>query len=303
MDSIYFLPSHQVEKPKWNDALLKCNYGLVYAHTDFLDHMCDYWIGAVVGNYKGVFPIPYRRKLGVRYVCMPAFSQQLGLFGSPDLVEPHLSNLLKHLALEYKLTEITLNHQNQHHTSHRMHLNLVLPLQKGYAAIATNFKHDLHKNLHRAEKFDLLYEATDDFEQVIELYKQHYGKRMSWREEDYVKLLGLVTHWKEVGRCFARSVRRADDPRWVACALFFKDENRIYNVANTTMPNGRTMEANHVLLHELIKEFAGQPLLLDFEGSDMPGIARFYRKFGPREEWYYSWKSNRLPAFMRWWKR
>jgi hypothetical protein len=63
------------------------------------------------------------------------------------------------------------------------------------------------------------------------------------------------------------------------------------------------MEANHFLFDQLIREFAGQDLILDFEGSDLPGVARFYQKFGPQNQPFSFWKSNRLPAVMRWWKK
>jgi hypothetical protein len=47
----------------------------------------------------------------------------------------------------------------------------------------------------------------------------------------------------------------------------------------------------------LIKEFAGQPIILDFEGSDIPGIAQFNKSFGAEKEFYFKIKINRLP----WW--
>ncbi len=303
MLTVRYISSQQIEKDKWNTCVANAPNGLVYACTDFLDHLSDYWMGAVVGNYEAVFPIPYRRKMGIRYVCMPAFSQQMGLFGPEALMEPYLSEILKHIALNYRLADMMLNFGNVHKTSHRLHLNLTLPLQDGYAAMAKNFKQDLQKNLTRAAKFDMVYEATDDLEKVIALYHTHYGQRMGMRNQDYRQLLQLANSWHSKGRCFARIIRGKQEQDWHACALFLRDDKRIYNLANTTLPNGRTIEANHVLLHELIKEFAGQRLWLDFEGSDLPGIARFYRKFGPQEEWYYEWKSNRLPAVMRWWKR
>ncbi|MCU0387633.1 MAG: hypothetical protein MUE71_03400 [Chitinophagaceae bacterium] len=89
----------------------------------------------------------------------------------------------------------------------------------------------------------------------------------------------------------------------MAIGLFLKDDRRLYNIASTTLPNGRTLEANHFLFDQLICEFSGQNILLDFEGSDLPGVARFYQKFSPENRPYFFWKSNRLPAVLRWWKR
>lgn len=303
MLSAEILNRSEINDMLWDQCIASAPNGLAYATTDFLDHMADNWEAIVVGDYEAVFPIPFRRKMGIKYVCMPAFCQQLGMFGQSRLVDEWLTEVLKKLALRYRLVEMQLNHHNKHKTSHRLHLNLLLPLHEGYQQITSGFKGDLHKNLNRSAKFQLVYEETNELANVIEKYKQHYRQRIPIRSEDFERLTDLAEDWQAEGKCIARIIRMPDSEEWLACALFLKDNKRLYNIANTTLPNGRTLEANHVLLHQLIREFAGQSLTLDFEGSDLPGVERFYRKFGPKEEWYYGWKSNRLPAVMRWWKR
>jgi hypothetical protein len=72
---------------------------------------------------------------------------------------------------------------------------------------------------------------------------------------------------------------------------------------NSTTPDGRKKEANHFLLDQVIKEFAGKPLIFDFEGSDVPGIKSFYEKFGAINQPYYSLHFNLLPAPFKWLKR
>jgi hypothetical protein len=57
------------------------------------------------------------------------------------------------------------------------------------------------------------------------------------------------------------------------------------------------------LFHQIISEFAGTPLILDFEGSDLPGVARFYQKFGAQNQPYFFFKSNRLPTGIKWLKK
>jgi hypothetical protein len=43
--------------------------------------------------------------------------------------------------------------------------------------------------------------------------------------------------------------------------------------------------------------------MLDFEGSDIPGIADFYKGFGGLDEPYYFCKWNQLPWFYRIFKK
>lgn len=84
----------------------------------------------------------------------------------------------------------------------------------------------------------------------------------------------------------------------LAAALLLRDDHRLYLLQSTTPPAGRHTEANHFLLDQLIKEFAGSPLTLDLEGSDIPGIAHFYKNFGSLDQPYYFYRHNRLPWFV-----
>jgi len=75
--------------------------------------------------------------------------------------------------------------------------------------------------------------------------------------------------------------------------------DRMHLLQSTVLPAGRQTEANHALLDHLIREFAGKPLILDFEGSDLPGIAHFYRNFGASDQPYFFYRLNRLPWPLR----
>ena len=91
-------------------------------------------------------------------------------------------------------------------------------------------------------------------------------------------------------------IRKVDLPGsgLLAIILLLKDSGRLYNIMSTTFPEGRRMEANHFLFEQLIREFANNRLILDFEGSDIEGIARFYQKFGAVNEPYFYLRYNNL---------
>jgi hypothetical protein len=46
-------------------------------------------------------------------------------------------------------------------------------------------------------------------------------------------------------------------------------------------------------------EYAGTNYILDFEGSDIEGIANFYQQFGSIPQPYYSLSYNHLPWLLR----
>jgi hypothetical protein len=55
----------------------------------------------------------------------------------------------------------------------------------------------------------------------------------------------------------------------------------------------------HFLLDHCIREHAGKPIILDFEGSNNEGLGRFYAGFGAQLFHYTHLKINRLPYLLK----
>ena len=72
---------------------------------------------------------------------------------------------------------------------------------------------------------------------------------------------------------------------------------------SATSKKGRKNNANYFLLYYVIKEFSGQKLIFDFEGSEVPSINFFFKKFGAIEQSYPFVRINRLPLWKRWLKK
>ena len=66
---------------------------------------------------------------------------------------------------------------------------------------------------------------------------------------------------------------------------------------------GKELRAMFFLIDQYIQMNAEKELTLDFEGSTLPGIARFFSGFGATPETYYRMKHNRLPVPFRWIKK
>ncbi len=295
-----------IDKSRWNETIETATHGLMYAKSEFLDAMSPGWEAIICPNYEYIMPLTWRKKWGMRYLCQPAFAQQLGIFGNKT-VDPILqSEFLKLAAEKFRLIEIFTNHGCHPTDTTTVCNNYVLNLNQPYERIREDYRKDLLKNLNRTQKFDLVYKESKDPGEALQIYRDTYGANMGYRPADWEAFKNLCEDRMPKGQCLIRKVVRPlpgkQETELLAIGLFLKDENRLYNVASTTLPNGRMMEANHFLFDELIREFASQNVILDFEGSDLPGVARFYQKFGPVNQPYYFWKSNRLPGPLKWLK-
>jgi hypothetical protein len=286
-----------IDKEKWDRCINNAANGLIYGYSYYLDIMSANWDALIMGDYEVVMPLTWNKKLGISYLRQPAFTQQLGIFGSPlfddNLIAAFIGRALEH----FSLVEINLNFANHLNTTVNK-CNLILPLNEPFIEIEKRFKKDLIKNVRKAKKNNLVYEATDEFEKAIMLYKDTYSERFYKPEEDYNNFLNLCIELKNKNQVTIRKVSSSEG-QLLAIGIFMKDDKRIYKTMTTTLKDGRDQEANHFLLYELIKEYSGQDLIFDFTGSDIPSINSFCRKFGSIEQPYFFAGINHLPFFIK----
>jgi len=88
-----------------------------------------------------------------------------------------------------------------------------------------------------------------------------------------------------------------------AAAFFLHLGNRVTYLNAVSDEEGKNVNAMYLIVDQFIRDHAGSLLTLDFEGSVIPGIARFYSGFGSAQELYYCLKSNSLPIPLRWFKK
>ena len=292
-DLIQILAATQIDKEKWNRCINESSNGLIYAYTDYLHAMAENWHGLVIDDYIAVMPLPWKKKFGIRYGYTPPFIQQLGITGIVDTVT--LQQVLLSIHHFYSFADIHFNFsnaaiQNITQSSHRT--NLIIDLSQGYSIIQSHYKSNLKENIKKA---GMLTYTEDTIEQAVSLYQTHYRKRMRHiTGNNYKSFTDLCLSLQEKKQCFTRTATDENN-QVLATAILLKDNKRIYNVMNTTTPEGRNKEANHFLLDQIIREFAGQPLLFDFEGSELPGVHSFYKKFGAVNQPYFHYHYNRLP--------
>jgi hypothetical protein len=294
MITIHHLNRKEVEDHRWNSCVEKSAGGLIYAGTDYLDHLSGQWGALVAGDYECIMPLTHKKKYGVSYLSQPPFCQQLGIIGqcSPQI---QLAFLDKAKQL-YPFAEISLNFENTDGQGTSCN-NFILHLLPSYDVISSGYSNDLKKNLQRCRQFSLQYVKGGKVEECISLYKKTYGERFPQvREEHYRGLLEFCK--KHSDNYTIREVRSGE--KLLSAALCLTDARRIYFLMSTTLPEGRNQEANHFLVDNIIREFSGRAITLDFEGSDIPGIAAFYKNFGAVNQPYpkVSWNRLRWPWSM-----
>lgn len=266
--------------------------------------MAGNWDALVEDDYAFVMPLCHRRKFGIHYLYQPPFTAHLGVFGThPDA--DRVQRFLKHVPARFLYWDIYLNWENIVVSSEytiQLRTNHVLSLHLPYKEIESGYREHIRRNIRKAMKLRCRVRQDLTVHEAQDLYQKQdrSGKRESG--EDMKKFTGLCTRMLAEGRAWVYGVENGNG-QLLAAAVFFIGFGRAYYIMAANSPEGFESGASQLLLDDFIRQHSGESLLLDFEGSDVPGVAFFYSSFGAREEKYPALLLNRLPRFLRWLKK
>ncbi|MDP2424306.1 MAG: GNAT family N-acetyltransferase [Bacteroidales bacterium] len=295
---IRYLRNYEINRSLWDRCVSQAYNGNVYAWSWYLDIVCDGWEALVEGNYTRIFPLTPARKAGIRYLFQPPFTQQLGLFskGSPggDMTDAYLSELQKF----YRFAEINLNHCNRVQQAKCrvvMRRNYELDMIQPYQDLRLLYSENTIRNIRKAEKEGISITNIADPKSIIALFRQQKGKDLkNFKPQHYTILEQLI--YKCLYKNMAISLGAYDRfNHLVAGAFLLKSHHRLIFIFSATSPAARASGAMHLLIDTIIQNHSSQALTFDFEGSDIPGLARFYAGFGSKEVMYPQVFINRLP--------
>ncbi|MEP6749896.1 MAG: hypothetical protein ABJB86_19315 [Bacteroidota bacterium] len=298
ISQVRYIKHVDIDKVKWDACITASANGLVYGYSFYLDHMAKHWDALVLNDYELVMPLTWNKKYGVRYLYQPPFTQQLGVFSKTLPPKELLPEFISIIKANFSFAEVFLNFANAG-ANLLSKTNFILPLSKPYETLYKGYSKDGIKNIRRSEKFPLQYGEMEDPRQPIALYKNMYASRTKHvKEKDHYNFEQLCLLAREKKMLVIRKVT-GQEGELHATALLLQQNNRLYLLQSATLAAGRLTEANYFLLNNIIKEFSEQDLILDFEGSDIPGIAHFYKNFGAGNQPYYFFKYNKLPWFLK----
>lgn len=276
-----YVNRNNIDPNLWNACVEGSSHYLPYAQFEYLDAICNgSWGALILGRYEAVFPLPFRKKWGlIPYVYQPAFCQQLGVFGDPGTLttQDFIKRIPKHFL--------------------RVHLQVhggfgapkkctALPnrVKKAPHDINKELSKDALKNIRKVEKHELSYTQTKDLGLVLRVYHRAWGDLagFSW-PGDYSAFESAATSMMHQGKIYACVAQKSGE-LWAA-ALFLKGEKTLHYVCAAPTEEGRKHGIMHGVIKHAMEHFPDYNI--DFEGSQIESVARFYQKFGGKNEAYY----------------
>ncbi|HNS17322.1 MAG TPA: GNAT family N-acetyltransferase [Bacteroidales bacterium] len=299
---IHYLHHSDIDKTKWDRCIQESFNGLIYGYSWYLDLVSEEWDALVEDDYERVFPLTWKKKAGISYLYQPFFTQQLGIFSRSPITENTVNHFLAAIPSRFRLIEISLNSFNKltlPDFSVSRNRNHELSLNESYDRLAASYSENIKRSVRKAKNHGLTYQCTISPEEVISLFRRNRGRTVrTLKEKDYRRFRRLVYTCIHNGKAQTWGAYSPDN-QLCAGIIFLFGHKRVIFLFSGLAPYGREHGAMPFLIDAFIQQHAQSYLTLDFEGSNDPDLARFYKSFGSKEVFYPFIRKNKLPWVVR----
>lgn len=290
------IKSSEINPEKWMSCINKMDSHSLYAQMWFLDLVClNGWNALVWDDYRVVFPMPMAGKLGYSFLDNPNLLQQIDLYG--DIKKEDRKELRTYIQKEFQY--IVLSTSSPLFNENEEKINLVLNTN---VYLDSKPSSTLRNNLKKANKNKLELVSDNSLTKGLIFLKEHFhltGHIPNSKEWAFYE--SIMNECHKNGKGQFQFVMKEGIP--IQFSFWIVEQNTAYYLLNISNPEGRKCGASHFAIHQFIENNKNQVDLIDFEGSSIEGVKRFYKSFGAIEEIYYVFKENRLPFYLKWFKK
>lgn len=300
--NIKYIKQAAIDKAKWDTCVKQARCSHPYALSDYLDAITDAkWNALVMGDYDAVMPLPARQKMGIQYVYQPFYAQQLGIYTSTTIDVSLEQAFIQAIPKHYSYIDIQLNYS--HPVSKHQKCNLILDLNQTRDTLYVNYSNNLKRNIQKALQYNLQFKKLDELQTFLS-----FAKQIMLNENQAIYSTSIYNTLEKISKMlFSKGIAHIYQVSYQdeICTMMLVVEyrNRLINLVPLTSSKGKEVSSSPFLYHQLIQQSAGSPKYFDFEGSEIAGVKQFYKQFGAIEEYYPILKINRLPIWMRWFKK
>lgn len=305
MKIIRYLHHNDIDRQRWDACISAASNSLLYGYSWYLDVVTQQrWHALVYGDYEAVMPLPFARKWGLLTGFQPYFTQQLGVFSAVPLTPTFIELFVASIPKDFRLFTTHFNYANIKNSSiyagkdFQLMPNYELHLADAYENIRRHYAKHTIRQLRKAAAADLIIGKNEDAQLPVRLF--YAAKNTDLRlPASYYQLAQQI-----INTC----IQHQKGEIWQACntkkevvaaAFFARDSKRIYNLLPAVSPEGKQIGAMFAIIDAVIRHYAQQADYLDFEGSAVAGVARFYESFGAKNCPYAVYRRNHLPYVLK----
>ena len=298
--SIQYVDHHQIDPTKWDSAILRSPQPLAYGLFEYLNGVCEsQWDALIYKDYEAVFPLPFKKKFGIKYLVQPVFCQQLGAFGST--VNVSTNHFLSAIPKRFLRVRLQLNpyfdQTNEVESIQTKPAGIIA--SSGKLTTKTNmtiqlsqpldYNKDCKKNLHRLAELPIEYKINAiSIREAIDTYRKAWGKQNPELGDEHYQLFANACSEK---LSFTVTAHHQTEGTLLGAAIFLitpeNTKRSLHYVCAGPTEAGKSIGVMHGIIDFILNRYKGENMLFDFEGSSIASVASFYKKFGATEEPFF----------------
>lgn len=299
---IRFVAHSEIDKRKWDSCIEQSPYGIAYAYSWYLDRICGNWDALISGDYLFIMPLVNNRKFGINYIYQPFFTQQLGVFSSQPTTEALVKQFIESIPEKFRLADLNLNLGNrttnlQFNTQENSTYHL--SLNSGFQEIQSSYNTNTKRNIQKANQNKLTVSNSEDADRFISFTQTNLASKAPEVKQIHYSAFREIIRYALENQLGEISVTTNEKDIWLSAVFFMKINRKCIYLAASSNQEGIEKSAMFLLVDHFIQKNAENNLTLDFEGSNIQGVARFYAGFGAKPQTYFSVHINRLRWFIR----
>jgi len=274
------LKRSEINIKKWDECItnsINCRHQALTWHLDIVS---PHWQGVVYEDYKAVMPLPTTRKFGIPMILQPFLTQQLGVFSSDELIIELLNGFYKTIKKKYPVVynvNITTNSTLPTWLHVDYLSNVELNLNREYLVLKREFSKNTKRNISKAKKeavvIEEIYPRNSVFDFIFSNQRYLYSTKEQTLFKEVVKQ-SFVRNEGVLVACFDQK------HELLAVSYFIIYKNRITFVTSASSTSGYAKQAAFLIFDRVIEKYSSKKNILDFDGSQTAGVARFYKGFG-----------------------
>ncbi len=298
---IKFVENKNINKKKWDDCVNNSSNPSVFVYSWYLDVVCKNWSALILNDYEAVFPIVSKTKYKIHYLYQPFFTRYFGVFSSSKISSKVLTEFMQAIPEKFKYIEFCFQEgitTLKGFESKEKKFQL-LDLGPKHDVLYKEYSDNAKRNIKKAVKAGLKIRPDIAPEKIVQLFKSTKGDELEvFGADDYKTLIKLMNTCNDLKK--GQSIAIYDGDKLCAAAFFMFSNNRFTFLKSGVTDDGKAKGAMHLLFDYFIQNNSGKKYQLDFGGSSVENVARFYKNFGAKDCVYLQVKKNNLPKLIKW---
>lgn len=301
--NLRYLDHKEIDFERWDRCVGARNKPQPYGFSWYLNWVAPGWTAVVYGDYEAVLPVFPQVKKGFTFTTRPYGTQALGPFGTIPLSAEWTQDFIERAMAEVQYGEFFISPEvpRPGHWTGQTFSNFVLNTNVTYEQLRGGYSAQTKRNLKKAEKAKLDFGNWPTVQDLIRLWQNTTQERTQITDEN-MRSLGKVLEFCAYQKRGQILAAYGEGNSLVAGQFWVQWQGRSTLLLNASTSEGKAIGAPTLLIDQMIQSKAGLDHCIDFEGSSIPGLARFYKGFGASDEPFYFHVDNRLPWWSKWMK-